>query len=474
VWYAPDGTAFAARSAAEAQSAARERLGSDVELRQDEDVLDTWFSSSLWPFSTLGWPDETPDLARYYPASVLETGYDILFFWVARMIVMGEAMTGQAPFHTVYLHGLVRDANGRKMSKSLGNAIDPLDTIERYGCDALRFSLLTGSTPGMDMKLSTERLEGGRNFANKLWNIGRFALSNLGEGFLPVADVADAGLQLGLADRWILSRYHFAAAEATRLIDADQLGEAGRVLYEFAWNELADWYVEASKPALGEGGDRAESARQVLYHVLERTLALLHPYVPFVTEAIWGHLPRRADDAPALIVARWPIAGARDSQAERAFELVQELARGIRNVRAEYDVPPGKRIPALVSLGDFALDASEASSLLAALARLDPETLRIEAAPEPPQESYATVVAGEGVEAWLPLAGLVDLERERERLAGSIAAAAGEVERLTHVLSNDAFTARAPEAVVQRERDKLEEARARLATLEERLAALAG
>ena len=224
---------------------------------------------------------------------MLETGYDILFFWVARMILMGQAMTGRVPFHTVYLHGLVRDASGRKMSKSLGNAIDPLETISQYGCDALRFSLQTGSTPGMDMKLSPERLEGGRNFGNKLWNIGRFTLSVLPEDFVPMEmdQVLTSG-ELSLADRWILSRFNRVAAEATRLMDAYQVGEAGRELYEFAWGELADWYVESAKQTLAGGGPQADATRQVLYNTLERTLALLHPFKPFVTEAVWGYLPR--------------------------------------------------------------------------------------------------------------------------------------------------------------------------------------
>jgi valyl-tRNA synthetase len=478
VWYGPDGTMFAARDDAGAQSAAREHFGQDVKLTQDEDVLDTWFSSGLWPFSTLGWPEETEDLERYYPADVLETGYDILFFWVARMIVMGQAMTGRVPFHTVYLHGLVRDPAGRKMSKSLGNAIDPLETIEQYGCDALRFSLLTGSTPGMDMKLVPERLEGGRNFGNKLWNIGRFALSVLPDGFAPEdIDVLERRMGAGdftLADRWILSRFNRVVAEATRLMEAFQVGEAGRELYEFAWGELADWYVESAKLTLFEESPRAEATRQVLYNVLERTLALLHPFMPFVTEAVWGHLPRRASDAPALIVSTWPTAGARDQAAEDAFALIQELVGGIRNVRAEYDVEPGRRVAAVVSLGASAVVPVEAATLLAGLARLDASALEIGHTTQPPTEAYATVVAAEGVEAWLPLAGLVDLERERARLEAGVAAAAAEVERLEAVLANASFTDRAPADVVQRERDRLDEARVRRAALAERLGAIAG
>ncbi len=480
VWYGPDETPFAARDEAEALAAARAHYGrEDVEIVQDEDVLDTWFSSALWPFSTLGWPEKTEDLARYYPASVLETGYDILFFWVARMIMMGLEMTGEVPFHTVYLHGLVRDATGRKMSKSLGNAVDPEDLIADYGTDALRFTLITGSTPGVDMKLTDERLEGSRNFANKLWNVGRFIQSSLGAGFTPRAfdDLVGGWDDLALADRWILSRLERVNVHAADLLERYQLGEAGRQLYEFAWHELADWYVEAAKPRLyGDDPAAADTARQVLYHAFKQTLTMLHPFMPYVTEAIWGHLPRADGDGPALIVARWPskTAGRRDEATETAFELIQDLVRGIRNARAEYEVEPGRHIPATIATGAHAESLVADAELLVTLARLDAGALTIAADPDAPAEAHATVVAGEGVVAWLPLAGMVDLAKERQRLESELEKARGEVARLTGVLANDGFVSRAPEAVVQRERDRLAETEGRVAALEERMATLAG
>ena len=504
VWYGPDGTIFAGRNEAEARARAKDHYGVsgvgsgeagagsgapgvnlgaagaelgalEPDLRQDEDVLDTWFSSALWPFSTLGWPEETADLATYYPTSLLETGYDILFFWVARMIMMGLAMTGKVPFHTVYLHGMVRDAIGRKMSKSLGNVEDPLDKIGTYGCDALRFTLVTGSTPGVDIKLSDERLEGSRNFANKLWNVGRFIISNLGEDFRPApyADLEAGWDRLELADRWILSRHNRTVAEVTRLCELHQYGEAGRQLYDFLWREVADWYVEAAKIRL-YGGDAAAAGavRQVLYAVFERSLRLLHPFMPFVTEAIWGYLPKMAPaeaaDAaspPALMMSRWPAAGRQDQAAEDDFELLQALVRGVRNARAEYDVEPGKRVPATVSAGASAPMLVAERSTLAALARLDEAALGISAAASAPAEAHATVVVGDGVAAWLPLAGMIDLDRERARLAAELAAARGEVERLRGTLANEHFTSRAPAAVVARERERLAETEARVAAL---------
>jgi valyl-tRNA synthetase len=473
VWYGPDETAFAAHDATEAAAKARAHYGEDVPLRQDEDVLDTWFSSALWPFSTLGWPDETEDMRRFYPNTILETGYDILFFWVARMIMMGLELTGEVPFRWVYLHGLVRDADGRKMSKSLGNAKDPLELIDDYGTDALRFTMVTGSTPGVDMKLTDERLTGSRNFANKLWNMGRFVVSQLGEDFEPASEIDAYADGLALADRWILSRLSQVTTKATDLLERWQLGEAGRQLYDFAWSELADWYLEAAKERLyGDDPAAAETTRQVLYHVLESTLRLLHPFMPFVTEAIWGHLPVRDGDFPALIVSRWPEAGAADEQAVADFDLLRDLVRGIRNARAEYDVAPGRKIAATVRGGERTAMLAAQSATLASLARLDPEALAIAEAPDAPEDAHATVVAEGGVEAWLPLAGMVDLALERERLEGELEAARGEVQRLIKVLANEQFVSRAPEPVVQRERDRLAEAEARVAALEERVAGM--
>ncbi|MFN2114599.1 MAG: valine--tRNA ligase [Anaerolineae bacterium] len=472
VWYGPDGQAFAARDEADARDRARAHYGDDVDLERDEDVLDTWFSSALWPFSTLGWPERTADFERFYPTSTLETGYDILFFWVARMIFMGLEMTGEVPFDTVYLHGLVRDADGRKMSKSLGNAMDPLELIETYGCDAVRFTMVTGSTPGVDMKLTDERLEGSRNFSNKLWNVGRFILSNLDDDFQPVTleEVEAEWDELPLADRWIVSRANRVTAEVTRLFDAHQYGEAGRQLYDFTWSELADWYVEASKVRLyGDDAAAAATARRVLVAVFERALTLLHPLMPFVTEALWQNVPRGADAAPALIVSRWPAPGRVDDTVEADFALVRDLVRGVRNARAEYDVEPGKRIAAIVSAGERAAVLERQAPVMCALARLDEAALVVADGAAPPDEAHATVIVGDGVEAWLPLAGMVDLDRERERLGAECDAVAAEVQRVEGVLANEQFVARAPAEVVQRERDRLEEAAARLATLRDKL-----
>ena len=475
VWYGPDGEPFAARDEAGAADAARAHYGKVVPLERDEDVLDTWFSSSLWPFSTLGWPDETPDYRTYYPTSVLETGYDILFFWVARMIFMGLAMTGRVPFHTVYLHGLVRDPEGRKMSKSLGNALDPLQLVDTYGCDALRFTLVTGSTPGIDMRLTDERLEGSRNFANKIWNIGRMVVGNLEPGFqpLPREELAALRSRLSLPDRWILSRLGRVTAEATRLFDAHQYGEAGRQLYDFVWSEVADWFVEACKVRLsGDDPGAAAAARQVLHLVLDRSLVLLHPFMPFVTEAVWQHLPRAQDAPAALMMARWPEPLPPDPAAEDDFGLLQELVRAVRNARAEYGVEPGRRIGATVSAGARAEKLREQVPLLAFLARLDPASLVIRPSALPPEGPHVTAVVAEGVEVWLPLADMVDLDRERARLADETSAAAADVERLRSNLANEGFLTRAPAHVIERERQRLAEAEGRLAALAARGRAL--
>jgi valyl-tRNA synthetase len=393
-----------------------EKCGGEV-LEQDPDVLDTWFSSGLWPFSTLGWPDETEDLKRFYPTDVMETGYDILFFWVARMIMQGLEMTDQIPFHTVYLHGLVRDAQGRKMSKTTGNAIDPLEMMGQYGTDALRFTLLTGSTPGNDMSLSEERIIANRNFANKIWNATRFVVSNLGAAF-------DAGhgtwnlSALALPDRWIISRRNRLVENVTQLMDAYQYGEAGRQIYEFLWGEYADWYIEIAKIRLYGADARAQAtARRVLVSVLERTLRLLHPFMPYVTEATWQHLPHRDE---SLVVGPWPSAGDVDEEAEAAMQIVMDAIRAIRNARAEYNVEPARRIVAQIAAGEKSDLFSSQRDVLVELARLDPNNLRIAQSLLDEPEQALTLVVG-GVEIYLPLAGMVDLDAERARLAKELA-----------------------------------------------------
>ena len=455
-----------------------------ADIRQDPDVLDTWFSSGLWPFSTLGWPDDTADLAYFYPTSVMETGYDILFFWVARMIMQGLEMTGEIPFHTVYLHGLIRDADGQKMSKSKGNVIDPLEVMDEYGTDALRFTLLTGSSPGNDMKLAYDRIEGNRNFANKIWNAARFVITNTSDFRFQIPEpeqVSDFGLDssedksairdlqsaMALPDRWVLSRLNRLIDDATRLMDAYQFGEAGRQINEFFWSEFADWYIEMAKIRLyGGDEDGANTTRQMLIHVLDQTLRLLHPFMPFITEEVWQRLPHEGE---ALIIARWPEAGRRDADAEHQMALIQELIRGIRNARAEYNVEPGRRIAAIISADAQSDLLRQHAAIITTLARVDEAQLEIRADRVEPPARAASVVVGEGVQAYLPLAGMVDLDRERERLASAIEGAQADIAKAEGLLVNEQFTGKAPAAVVQRERDKLAEARDRLARLQERL-----
>jgi valyl-tRNA synthetase len=481
IWYGPDGKAFAARNESDAQAQATAHYGKAVALEQDPDVLDTWFSSGLWPFSTLGWPKKTADLETYYPTTVLETGYDILFFWVARMIMLGIKFTGQVPFETVYLHGLVRDEQGRKMSKSLGNALDPLDLIHEYGSDALRFSLLTAGTPGNDMKFSTSRIEGNRNFANKIWNAARFVIMNLDGHELPIAEAEQKFLsgyalpednQLSLADRWILNRLDFTRNEVTRLIENWQFGEAGRQLYDFLWSEYCDWYIEAAKVRLYDGTpEEAQATRQVLAYVLERSLRLLHPYMPFLTETIWQNLPGLNAQIPALIVARWPEESGRgDAESLELFTRLQESVRAIRNARSEYAVEPARRIAAMVEAGEYVDVFQKNAAVLASLARLDAQSLTIQAEMAAPEKAV-TLAAG-GVTVYLPLAGMVDLDAERTRLQKEIDNLERQLQRSEGLLNNPGFTAKAPPEVIQRERDKIAELTERRTQLSERLAAL--
>jgi valyl-tRNA synthetase len=370
VWYCPNGHMTTGRN----DPAACGTCGS-TELTQDPDVLDTWFSSGLWPFSTLGWPERMPDLAYFYPTTVLETGYDILFFWVARMIMFGLEFTGQAPFSTVYLHGIVRDGEGRKMSKTLGNVIDPRVVMDEFGTDALRFTLLTAGTPGNDLNLSLQRVESNRNFANKIWNITRFVVSNVPGDFTPFTGEA-AGL--GLHDRWILARLNQTVADVTRLIDGYEFGQAGTLTNEFMWGDFADWYIETAKVALTSGQADAQARTcGVLVYVLDQALRLLHPYVPFVTEAVWGHLPHQPGEAPALIVANWPQQGAVDQEALDRFGHLQDLVRGIRNARADKKQLLAGRINATIVINDDHAWLNNELPVLARLARLETEDVHL-------------------------------------------------------------------------------------------------
>jgi len=435
-------------------------------IRQDPDILDTWFSSGLWPFSTLGWPDDTEDLRYFYPTTVLETGYDILFFWVARMIMMGLECAGDVPFHYVYLHGMVRDEHSQKMSRSKHNVIDPLEVIDQYGSDALRFTLLTGSTPGNDVNLSLTRVEANRNFANKMWNAARFVVSNLQP---PISNIQYPAPNIQLPERWILSRHNRLIQNVTRLMEDWQFGEAGRQIYDFLWGEYCDWFIEISKIRLyGEDEEAKDTARQVLVHVFDHTLRLLHPFMPFVTEEIWQHLPHEGE---ALIVAPWPEAGPMDEAAEAEMALLMEIVRAIRNARAEYQVEPGRRIEAIIVADeDYELLTSQ-KDILITLARLDADKLHIARTLETkPAHALALVVGG--VEIYLPLAGMVDLAKERQRLSAEIEEVTKGIAGSGKLLANEDFLAKAPAQVVERERDKLADYRQRQVKLQERLQSL--
>jgi valyl-tRNA synthetase len=439
-------------------------------VEQDPDVLDTWFSSGLWPFSTLGWPDDTADLQRFYPGAVMETGYEILFLWVARMVFFGIEIMGQAPFHTVYLHGTVRDLEGAKMSKTKGNVIDPTLVTAEYGADALRFALVTQGSPGVDMKLSMQKVEDARNFANKLWNATRFALRSIAESGVALDDDGPArpSGDLALVDRWLLSRLDTVTADATRLMESHLYGEAGRQLRDFVWSELCDWYIEAAKARLHGTPDERRAVAQTLAFALERSVRLLHPYIPFVTEALWQQLPHVGD---SLIIAAWPSAGNPDRQAEADFVALIELVRAIRNARVEASVEPGQWIAAVVSAGDRAPAFEEARRELATLARVDDDQLTITSSPPMGGEGALTAVAGDSV-AVLPLAGLIDMEAERDRLRREITEAEAEKQRAERQLANEAFIAKAPPAVVDTQRRRLATAAEQVAVLQRRLAEL--
>jgi valyl-tRNA synthetase len=464
-------------------------------IRQDPDVLDTWFSSALWPFSTLGWPDATPDLARYFPTTVMETGYDILFFWVARMIMTSAMFTNDIPFYTVYLHGLVRDDQGRKMSKTTGNGVDPIalldgaapeelsdyirsqypDGLPAMGADALRFTLLTGSSPGNDMNLSLQRVEGNRNFNNKIWNATRFITGKLAT--LPALNLQAAEIKWSLPDRWIRSRLNHIISEVSRLFEAYQYGEAGRQLYEFFWSEFADWYIEIAKGQIDRDEMAAYSAGRTLVHVLDQTLRLLHPFIPFVTEESWRHLKNAAGNAfaprdgwpEALIIAPWPEPGPRGESAEEDMNLIIELVRGIRNVRSEYRVEPGRHIAGLVAAGDQADLLTSQRDIIIQLARLKADELVIEPTLTAPHQA-ASIVAG-GATCYLPLAGLVDLTAEKTRLQKELDQVQSMISRSARQLAGP-FADRAPKPVVQREREKLADLQRRREQLEERLKAI--
>ncbi len=445
------------------------------DLKQDPDVLDTWFSSWLWPFSTMGWPEETPDLKKFYPNHTLVSAHDIIFFWIARMIMAGIEFMDDVPFQEVYLTGMVRDHLGRKMSKSLGNGIDPIEVVNRFGADALRYTVISGSGPGSDQYLDYEDLETtfapGRNFANKLWNAGRFALMNLGDD--EVRPLGEVKGDLELADRWILSRLSRTTREITDSLERFRLNEAALTGYGFFWGEVADWYLELVKPRLrGEmGGESMEAARSTLLVVLDDTLRLLHPVMPFITETVWQRLPRRQDGSESIMTAAWPTPHAElesDADEARMAEL-QEIIGAVRNLRSEYGVQPALKVNLLVSDASDelreVLDASRRA--LEDLSRVD--DLRFG---PPPTGIAVSAVLRSGAQVFLPLEGVIDLDRERARLQAEIDRIGGQISSTEGKLSNEKFVSRAPDEVVQRERDKLtafaeqaEKLRATLASL---------
>ncbi len=439
-------------------------------FKQDEDVLDTWFSSALWPFSTLGWPEKTPELDYFYPTNVLVTGHDIIFFWVIRMVFSALEMTEALPFNDVFLHGLVRDDQGRKMSKSLGNGIDPLEIIDQFGADALRFMLSTGNSPGNDIKFQMERLESSRNFANKLWNASRFVLMGLEDEALGALDASD---ELTLADQWILSKRNQMIGEITDCLDKYELGMAASKIYDFTWNMYCDWYIELAKKRLyGDDEAAKKTVKKVLLTVLKDILRLLHPFMPFITEEIWQFIP---GDNGMLVTNHWPKAepAYTNAQAESDMALIMEAIKNLRNVRAEMDVAPSKKAKCLVVASDDAVGEllSTQSEYLIALASCSEVVWVQDKAVESDLEDAVAAVV-QGAELFLPLAELIDFEKELERLGKERAKLEKEVERVVKKLNNQGFISKAPEKVIEEEQAKREKYEELLSTIEKRIEAL--
>jgi len=445
-------------------------------IEQDPDVLDTWFSSALWTHSTLGWPDDTEDLRYFYPTTVMETGYDILFFWVARMIMMGLEDTSAVPFRTVYLHGLIRDEKGEKMSKIKGNVLNPLETLEKYGTDALRLALSMGTSPGNDIKLTVSRLEAGRNFANKLWNATRFIIRSLPPQEESISAVAIDRLSpetRPLEDRWILSRLNRTISSVTSLMEDFQFGEAQRQIHDFLWGEFCDWYIEFAKIRLRSTGE-VLSPIPVLVYVLETSLRLLHPYMPFVTEELWQHLKQRLPSdwqaTESIMVAAYPEAEdeAIDPQAERVIEAVIEIIRAIRNARAQYQVENRRWVEAQIYSSQLSSAIRAYSQTIQTLARSRPVTFPGSREEAPPQENALVMVLKES-EVIIPMESMIDLEAERKRIQGEIEQIQAEVARLQDRLKDKVFLTRAPAVVVDRERDRLAMRKDKLERLKQQL-----
>ncbi|MCH4984093.1 valine--tRNA ligase [Macrococcoides goetzii] len=418
---------------------------------QDEDVLDTWFSSALWPFSTLGWPNvDAEDFKRFYPTNVLVTGYDIIFFWVARMIFQGIEFTETKPFNEVLIHGLVRAEDGRKMSKSLGNGVDPMDVIEQYGADSLRYFLATGSTPGQDLRYSTEKIEATWNFINKIWNASRFSIMNIGEDF-KASDIKLDGKK-SLADEWILTRLNETIEEVTRLADKYEFGEVGRVLYNFIWDEFCDWYIEMSKiPMNGEDEEAKQMTRSILAYTLDSIMRMMHPFMPFVTESIWQNLPVEGD---SIVTASWPEVRPELSNIEskKSMEQLMEIIRAVRNTRNEVNTPMSKQIPMMIKTNHRATTERLETERPFIERFCNPSELTISTEVDMPEEVITTAVTGGLV--ILPLEGLIDMDKEIERLEKELKKWASELDRVNKKLSNEKFVSKAPEKIINEEKEK--------------------
>lgn len=417
---------------------------------QDPDVLDTWFSSALWPFSTMGWPDEeSEDFKRYFPTNTLVTGYDIIFFWVSRMMFQSLEFTGKRPFNNVLIHGLIRDTEGRKMSKSLGNGIDPMDVIEKYGADALRWFLSNGSAPGQDVRFSYDKMDAAWNFINKIWNASRFALMNM-EDF--TVDQIDLTGEKTVADRWILTKLNETVEKVTDLFERFEFGEAGRHLYHFIWDDFCDWYIEMSKEVLfGEDETAKQMTRSILAYVLDQTLRLLHPIMPFVTEEIWENIPHEGE---SLVVAEYPVVHPElsDEAATKGMDVLMELIRSVRNSRAEVNTPLSKKIELLIKTNDQTVEQFLKANTSYIERFCNPETLTISSEIEAPETAMSAVITG--AEIYLPLAGLINLEEEIARLNKELDKWSKEVKRVEGKLANKRFVESAPDAVVEAEKAK--------------------
>lgn len=417
---------------------------------QDPDVLDTWFSSALWPFSTMGWPDEeSEDFKRYFPTNTLVTGYDIIFFWVSRMMFQSLEFTGKRPFNNVLIHGLIRDTEGRKMSKSLGNGIDPMDVIEKYGADALRWFLSNGSAPGQDVRFSYDKMDAAWNFINKIWNASRFALMNM-EKF--TVDQIDLLGEKTVADRWILTKLNETVEKVTDLFERFEFGEAGRHLYHFIWDDFCDWYIEMSKEVLfGEDEKAKQMTRSILAYVLDQTLRLLHPIMPFVTEEIWENIPHEGE---SLVVADYPVVHPElsDEAATKGMDVLMELIRSVRNSRSEVNTPLSKKIELLIKTNDQTIEQFLKDNTSYIERFCNPETLTISSNIEAPETAMASVITG--AEIYLPLAGLINLEEEITRLEKELDKWSKEVKRVEGKLANKRFVENAPDAVVEAEKAK--------------------